>query len=164
MCVVYLLPVNEQFLVCWTNGCTERQGAATGLWWPCWHPYGWENRCWAKISIKSGNTPGLSDGSPYTGSTCMAKVTVNGPYLSDVTDKIFIDDIWVTGDLNASTCGYFTCSGKWQVTTPWVSRITTFVTIDQNTSKHPKWYIHGHILVTSIQLWCNHMFMLAEVS
>ena len=35
----------------------------------------------------------------------MAKVTVTGPYHSAMTDKIFIDDIWVTGDPNASTCG-----------------------------------------------------------
>ena len=68
VCVVYLQPVNEQFLVWWTNACTELKGTAAGLGWPCWHPCG-ENRCWAKISIKSGKAPGLSGGSPCTGST-----------------------------------------------------------------------------------------------
>ena len=132
VCVVYLLPVNEQFLVWWTNACTEQKGAAAGLGWTCWHPCGWENRCWAKISIKSGKAPWVKWGKPLHWVN-MAKVTVTGPYLSAMTDKIFIDDIWVTGDQNASTCGYFTCSGKWQVTTPWVSQITNFLTIDQNT-------------------------------
>ena len=67
---------------------------------------GWENRCWAKISIKSGKAPWLSRGKPLRRAN-MAKVTVTGPYLSAMTDKIFIDDIWVSGDLNASTCGYY---------------------------------------------------------
>ena len=58
VCVVYLVLVNEHFLVRWTNACTERKRVAAGLGWPCWRPCGWENRCWAKISIKSGKAPG----------------------------------------------------------------------------------------------------------
>ena len=69
VCVIHLLPVNEQFFVWWTHACTEPKGAAAGLGWPCWHPCGWENNRGAKISIKSGKAPGLSGGSPYTGST-----------------------------------------------------------------------------------------------
>ena len=134
VCVVYLLPVNERFLLWWTHACTEQKGAAAGQGWPCWHPCGWGNRCWAKISIKSGKVLRLKWGKPLYWVN-MAKVTVTGPHLSTMTDKIFVDDIWVCGDLNALTCGYYTSSGKQQVATPWVSRITNFFTIDQNTFK-----------------------------